>query len=322
MNHQVADSEFSEWLSPGQELQRHLFQNFTLIGLTFLLVYAVLQAKAGLTLLAILYTAAAVIVALNSWALRFHNRPAVAANVFVALGPVVLLPWQVTGGVADTGLMWFPAYVVFVMFFVPGWGGSFWVMFLYGASFFLLLMQLQGLVYFPFKEKSMIHFYFVGGITYALSYYFLHVQRIVFDVLKMQLAALQATQVANATGNWTWDIKTNTVELSDELCDVLGITSKTKVTYESYMKLVSAEDRQLVQETVEEAVADHQPYSLIHRVRRPDGSYVWMHSLGEAVLDVSGQPIKLVGTLQDITQRMARSSGHTTRRRKEKTKNT
>src|SRR5688572_19661545 len=122
-----------------EEFQRYLFDVFTLIALSFLLVYTILQAKDGIFGLAGLYTFAAVIILLNRGLIRYHNRLTIAANVFTALGPIVLLPWQVTGGLASTGLMWFPAYVVFVMLFLPGKWGSFWVATIYAASFFILI---------------------------------------------------------------------------------------------------------------------------------------------------------------------------------------
>jgi PAS domain S-box-containing protein len=309
------ESELSGILAQEEEFQRYLFQVFTVVALTFLLVYAVLQAKAGQIGLAGLYTLAATIIASNSWAIHFHNKLVVAANVFVALGPVVLLPWQVTGGVAGTGLMWFPAYVVFAMFFVPGWGGSFWALFIYGASFFLLLFQLQGLVHLPYDQDAMLHFYFVGGVTYALAFYFLHAQRIAYDVLKLQLAALKLAQGSAPIGNWSWDIANNVIELCEQLRTSLGLSLDDKISYESYINLVHPDDRQLLQETLEEALLDHQPYSLIHRVKRADGTLVWIHGLGQVVLDVTGRPVRLFGTAQDITERMASQPAFTVNRK-------
>lgn len=303
-------SELPHILAQDEEFQRYLFQMFTLIALTFLLVYGCLQAKAGLMVLAALYIGAAVVIAINSWAIRFHNKLVIAANVFAALGPVVLLPWQVSGGVAGTGLMWFPVYVIFIMFFVPGKGGSFWVMSLYGASFFLLLLQLQGVVAFPFEQEVMFHFYFVGCITYALAFYFLHTQRIVTELLKMHLISQKSAEGAARIGTWSWDLKANTIQWCDQLYDIFGLDPDKKVTYESYLKLIHPSDRQVTRETVQEALTDHQPYSLIHRIKRPDGSDVWVHSLGEVMVDSRGKPVGMFGTAQDITERMTKDSKH------------
>ncbi|HTE21633.1 MAG TPA: PAS domain-containing protein [Candidatus Limnocylindria bacterium] len=303
---QSGDRELIGLLSQNEELQRYLFQAFTPVALTFLLVYAVLQARAGVLGLAALYAGTAGIIAANWWAIRFHNRLVIAANVFAALGPVVLLPWQVSGGLANTGLMWFPAYVVFAMFFVPGRGGSFWVICTYAVSFFLLLLQLQGVVPLPYPEDVMLHFYFVGGITFALSLLFLQAQRIIFDVQKLQIRSLKRAEELAGVGSWTWDVRSDIVEWSDQLYRTFGMDPHKKVTYESYLQRVYSDDRQLTEETVQDALSDHQPYSLIHRLERPDGSLVWVHSLGEVMLDTAGKPMRLFGTTQDITERMGK----------------
>ncbi len=286
------------------DLQRYLFHVFTLVALTFLMVYAVLQAQAGLTGLAILYTGAAAIIAINRWAIRFHNKLAIAANVFASLGPVVLLPWQINGGLAGTGLLWFPVYIIFVMFFVPGWGGSFWVMLTYGLSFFMLLLQLQGVVSFPFKPEVMFHFYFVASIAYALTFLFLHAQRINFDVLRLQLAAHKLAEGVTRGGNWSWNVQNDIVTWSDDVYRVFGVSPHQKITYKSYLEAVHPEDQQITKDTVQDALHDHQPYSLIHRVKRPDGTIIWVHSLGTVMLDAAGKPLRLVGTIQDITDRI------------------
>jgi PAS domain-containing protein len=291
----------------GKEFQRYLFDAFTLVALSFLLVYAVLQAKDGQLGLAGLYGVVAGIILLNYWLIRYHNRLTIAANIFASLGPVVLLPWQVTGGLAGTGLMWFPAYVVFAMLFVPGIWGSFWVVFTYAVSFFLLMLQTQGVLAMPFNTDMMFHFYFVGAITYALTFLFVQAQRIIIETLQLRVASLQAVDDdVSLTGSWTWEMARDKVQWSDGLYRVYGIKPDRKVTYKAYIKWVHPEDRQLVEQTVDEAMRDHQPFSVIHRVKRPDERMIWVHTLGEVMLSAGGQPVKMVGTTQDITSRLAK----------------
>jgi PAS domain S-box-containing protein len=303
-----AQNEFDRFLSQGEELQRHLFHVFTYIALIFLIVYMVLQAQAGLFGLAALYALAAVIIAVNRWMIWYHNKLEIAANVFASLGPVVLLPWQITGGLAGTGLMWFPAYVVFVMFFAPGKWGSFWVMVTYGASFFLLLLQLQGILPFPFNRDVMFHFYFLGGVVYALTFLFLQAQNIIIEVLQLRVASLQSSGELAQTGTWSWDLIRDEVQWSDELYRIFGMRPSTKITFKAYMRWVHPDDRKITNQTVEEARRDHEPFSLIHRVRRPDGSVIWVHSLGEVLLNAAGDAVRMTGTTQDITNRLAKEA--------------
>jgi len=292
--------ELDYFQTQGEEFQRYLFDVFTLIALAFLLVYAALQARDKMFSLAILYGLAAAVILLNRWLIRYHNRLTIAANVFAMLGPVVLLPWQVTGGLTGTGLLWFPAYVVFAMLFVPGKWGSFWVMSTYAASFFLLLLQVQGALTMPFNIDMMFHFYFVGGITYAMTFLFVQAQRIIIEVLQMRVASLQAVGEVTPAGSWTWDMARDAVQWS--------IKPGRKITFKAYLKWVHPEDRPLVIQTVDEALRDHQPFSVIHRIKRPDGTMIWVHTLGEVMVGAGGQPVKMVGTSQDITSRLSKET--------------
>ncbi|HTE57157.1 MAG TPA: PAS domain-containing protein [Verrucomicrobiae bacterium] len=298
-------TELDYFEAQSEEFQRYLFDAFTLIALAFLLVYAILQAKHRIFGLAGVYGLAAGVILVNWWMINYHNRLTIAANVFAALGPIVLLPWQITGGLAHTGLLWFPAYVVFAMLFLPGRWGSFWVACTYAASFFLLILQVQGTLALPFDTDMMFHFYFVGGITYAMTFLFVKAQRIIVEVLQMRVASLRTVGETSLTGSWTWDIARDKAHWSDELYGIYGVKPGRNITYKTYLKWVHSEDRPLVEQTVDEALCDHHPFSVIHRIKRPDDSMIWVHTLGEVMVGAGGDPVKIVGSSQDITSRLA-----------------
>jgi len=44
-------------------------------------------------------------------------------------------------------------------------------------------------------------------------------------------------------------------------------------------------------------------YSLEHRVVRPDGAVRWVHETAQVECDAAGQPVRMVGVVQDITER-------------------
>ncbi len=300
----AARGDVADALSHDEHFQRQLFRFFTPISLTFLVVYAGLQARAGLSGLAFLYVVSALALAINWWALRFHHNAALAANLFILVGPIVLLPWQVTGGLSGSGLMWFPAYVVFTMFFVRGRWGTFWVVLIYTVSFFLLLLQLQGLFALPFPRALMFHFYFVGAVTYAVALLFRHSQNITFDLLRNQATSLREAEAIARMGSWSWDTKTDVIHWSPQVYRIFAVKPGTKMNYESYLERIYPEDRELVDRIVKQALKDHQPYTIRHRVQHAGGSILWVQSLGQIALDELGKPIAMLGTAQDVTDRV------------------
>jgi PAS domain S-box-containing protein len=105
-------------------------------------------------------------------------------------------------------------------------------------------------------------------------------------------------------GSWEWDIGRNRVLWSDELYRLYGLEpNPTPLTYEAYLDRVHPEDVGLVRTTVEQAYTHHEPFEMEHRILRPDGELRWVHGRGRVVTDESGEPLRMLGTSQDITDR-------------------
>ncbi|MDD5031411.1 MAG: PAS domain S-box protein, partial [Rhodoferax sp.] len=70
----------------------------------------------------------------------------------------------------------------------------------------------------------------------------------------------------------------------------------------AFLRAVHPDDRQLVDRGVREARELGRPYSLDHRILRPDGTLRHVHEQAQLSCDATGQVIKMVGTVQDITE--------------------
>ncbi len=103
-------------------------------------------------------------------------------------------------------------------------------------------------------------------------------------------------------GSWEWDIKTDVVTLSDELCRIYGIETPFAARYVDYLQCIHPRDRDMVGETFANAL-EHQPsFDLYHRIVRPTGRVRIVHALGNAVYDAHSAVIGIVGTGQDVTE--------------------
>ena len=69
------------------------------------------------------------------------------------------------------------------------------------------------------------------------------------------------------------------------------------------MNTIHPDDRELVQISVDEALRDNKPYSIDHRIILPNGSIRIVHEQAEVNFDAAGKALKMVGTVQDITDR-------------------
>ncbi|MCL6471439.1 MAG: PAS domain S-box protein [Firmicutes bacterium] len=129
-------------------------------------------------------------------------------------------------------------------------------------------------------------------------------RRQAIEELRRSEARLAEAQRVAHMGSWEWDIRTNKLTWSDEIYRIFGLTPEEfGATYDDFLKLVHPEDREFVKKAVNEALFEHKPYSIDHRVILPDGTERVVHEQAEVVLDEAGKPLRMIGTVQDITER-------------------
>lgn len=148
-------------------------------------------------------------------------------------------------------------------------------------------------------------------ITAALLYFSLnqyqHEQRRVQLHLRRNEERLAQAMDAAQEGMWDWDLKSARVFFSHRYCDMLGYTPEEfGDSQQVWRDHLHPDDRDLAIQRLEALLGERQPYyENIFRLRHRDGSYRWLHSRGQLLLDEEGRPSRFIGTSSDITQRRA-----------------
>ncbi len=105
-------------------------------------------------------------------------------------------------------------------------------------------------------------------------------------------------------GNWEWNIVDNTIEWSDELYRIFGVSRENfEANYENYLKCIHPDDRENASEIVHKAYQDHQPFDFFHRVVLQNGDEITIHGRGEVYRSNDGKILRMIGTAQDVTER-------------------
>jgi PAS domain S-box-containing protein len=113
-----------------------------------------------------------------------------------------------------------------------------------------------------------------------------------------------AQQLANM-GDYDWHIATNTNKWSDQLFRIYGHEPQSFMpSYEKFLSLIHADDRDRITALHRHAYATGEPFAMIERIVRPDGSLRYLSSNGEVLMDDQGQPVRMRGTCIDITDRV------------------
>jgi len=113
-----------------------------------------------------------------------------------------------------------------------------------------------------------------------------------------QIDLNRAQEVAHI-GSWRMNVRTNTLEWSDENFRIFGRPKGTLLNYQSFLDIVHPADRELVDAAWHDALAG-KPYDIEHRII-VDGKIKWVRELAELEFDEQGLLLGGFGTTEDIT---------------------
>lgn len=123
------------------------------------------------------------------------------------------------------------------------------------------------------------------------------------EQLKQSEMLLAKAQRLAHLGSWEWELEQNKITWSEEMHRIYGVPpEEDEMTYEGVMAYTHPEDRPILHQFIQNSLATKHPYELYYRLIRPDNSIRTIHARGEVVLDKSGEPSRLIGTCQDITE--------------------
>jgi PAS domain S-box-containing protein len=122
--------------------------------------------------------------------------------------------------------------------------------------------------------------------------------------LRAANARLAEAQALARLGFWEWDLPTGRVTWSDEMYRIYGVPPTEPISFERAVELVDPEDREQIRRNVSQALEDRSDEvpAVEYRVRRPDGTTASLVGRARAVVS-DGEVVRMVGTVQDITQR-------------------
>jgi PAS domain S-box-containing protein len=110
--------------------------------------------------------------------------------------------------------------------------------------------------------------------------------------------ALEAAQM----GVWEWEVQTDKLTWSPECFDLYGPVPFTGKG-ENFTSLVHPEDRAIIQASMEKVLHGNENIEVEFRMILPGKGVRWMSNLGKLHRDSQGVPARIVGTVQDITER-------------------
>jgi PAS domain S-box-containing protein len=125
------------------------------------------------------------------------------------------------------------------------------------------------------------------------------------EALEQHQTFLEQAQEVAHIGSWVAELDgSDRLGWSAESHRIFGVPlGQFEGSRKAFFELIHPDDRASVRTASETARNAGQPYDIEHRIVRPDGSVRWVHEKARIVAGPQGRPLRMVGTVQDITDR-------------------
>ena len=105
-------------------------------------------------------------------------------------------------------------------------------------------------------------------------------------------------------GIWEWNPQTGETYWSDRVKDLLGFdTSSPEDDFTGFMDRLHGDDGPLVEAAIQRHLRTGESYDVEARIRTHSGIYRWYRIRGQALWDDDGRPLRMAGSLADVTER-------------------
>jgi PAS domain S-box-containing protein len=140
---------------------------------------------------------------------------------------------------------------------------------------------------------------FMGGIVTDVTE-----RKIAEESLHLSEERFDLAVRGSTDGLWDWNIKSGKVWWSPRFNELLEFEGgANEGCYADFEGLIHTEDKPRVLESIRAHLEDHVPYDIEFRLRTNPGGSCWVRSRGQALWDDSGEPVRMAGSVVDITDR-------------------
>jgi formate hydrogenlyase transcriptional activator len=134
--------------------------------------------------------------------------------------------------------------------------------------------------------------------------------------LRESEARLSLATDAAGVGLWIMEIATDTVWVTPKTRELVHFAPDAELNYKTFLKAIHPEDRERVDQVVQQALQSDGKFEIDYRIVLPDESTRWIAASGQRFLKSTGEVDRLMGVSIDISERK-RMEGELNKRLKE-----
>jgi diguanylate cyclase (GGDEF)-like protein/PAS domain S-box-containing protein len=155
----------------------------------------------------------------------------------------------------------------------------------------------------PFQEEEVLARVGTHLKLFQMQRHLQDQKQLLETLVQQRTADLMRAQQVARVGSWTLDMHTHELQWSAQTYRMFGVPLSQTLNLELMVNLVFPPDRELFEEAWLHALRGA-VYDVEHRVEI-DGQIYWMRERAEFELNAQGEPIRALGTVQDITESKA-----------------
>ncbi|MBC7827933.1 MAG: PAS domain-containing protein [Chitinophagaceae bacterium] len=127
----------------------------------------------------------------------------------------------------------------------------------------------------------------------------------IFERLQRSEELSKQAEALTHIGNYTWDLVIKKLIWTEELYRIYGLDPVMgEITNDQVAAFHHPDDREHVQANIREAIESFLPFDFYYRIHAADGKMKILHARGEVLVHKeNGKAYKLVGTVQDVTEK-------------------
>ena len=125
------------------------------------------------------------------------------------------------------------------------------------------------------------------------------------QALRVSEARLLEAQRVAQIGSWELRFPDRACFWTEQTFRILELDpAKDVPSYDRFLEVVHPDDRELIRRSYIASIEAHLPYHVVHRLLLPGGRVKWVDERCITEYAVDGTPLRSIGTIQDITERI------------------
>ena len=123
------------------------------------------------------------------------------------------------------------------------------------------------------------------------------------DSISKQAEFLRQSQAVGDIGSWAWHITEDRLEWSDQIFHIFGVEPQSFTPdYDRFFNYAHPDDRDRISLAIMATIENDVPYCIEHRIIQANGGVREVIEHGKVYRNSAGEPIRMLGTLRDITE--------------------